>query len=396
MDMSCLKKYEKDIYLCTTCRDGGCGILCPIFETLGFESSTPRGAMRIARGLLEGRLEITEPLVRKIYTCTGCGYCATRCSNNPHGVMRALRSALIEAGKAHRDVARTAESLRKDHNPAFQPHKRRFDWLPEELRAPRKADVAFFVGCYGGHNIHIHWVAQTVVKILDKAGVKWTTLGLDEWCCGEVATQLGMPDLADEFVKHNVNAINRAVKNLGVSRVVCQCPGCSHILKNYPRRLGLTLDAEVLHVTELYSELIKEGRLQFKESKITYVYHDACLLGRWQGVYEAPREIIKAIPEAKLVEMEPRTRDFSQCCTGDVRRWGASAGYGIALDKFYYDFSEGLVRRRLKAAKESGAETLVSTCVGCHRSFVGGSYQRARREDLDLLQITTLVADLMI
>ena len=116
MDMSSLKKYEKDIYLCTTCRDGGCGILCPDFDVLGFESSTPRGKMRIARGLLEGRLEITEALIRTIYTCTGCGYCATRCSNNPHDVMLALRSHLIEAGKAHDGYAPIFDSIRKNHN----------------------------------------------------------------------------------------------------------------------------------------------------------------------------------------------------------------------------------------------------------------------------------------
>ena len=72
MEASVLKKYEEDIYLCSTCRDGACGILCPSFEILGFEANTPRGRMRIARGLLEGKLELTDELIKRILTCSGC------------------------------------------------------------------------------------------------------------------------------------------------------------------------------------------------------------------------------------------------------------------------------------------------------------------------------------
>jgi heterodisulfide reductase subunit D len=390
---SALKKYEKDIYLCTTCRDGACGILCPSFEILGFESNTPRGRMRIARGLLEGRLKITDTLIKRIYSCTGCEYCTTRCSNNPHDVMLALRSHLIETGEAHAGYAALFDSLRKNHNPTFQPHEKRFDWLPEELRAPRKADILLFAGCYA--SFQYPWILQKIINILDHTGVNWTTLGTDEWCCGEVAEQIGREDLGNAYLKHNIFAINRAVKDLGVSTVVTKCPDCARRFKFYPERLGLTLEARVLHVTELYSELIKEGKLRFKESKKTYVIQDACGLGRRQGVYEAPREIIKAIPGAKLVETGRRARDFSQCCSGDLRRWGGCASYGIPLDKFYHGFSEGIVRERLKSVKASGGDTLVSVCSGCHRTYVRGTDERGKRDGIDLLQITTLVADLM-
>ena len=305
---SILKQYEKEIYSCTMCRDGGCGTMCPIFENLGFESCAPRGLMRIAQGLMEGRLKITEPLIKKIYSCTDCGYCATRCSLNPHNVMLALRAQLIKAGKAHPYVARFLESYSTNRTPAFAPHEHRSDWLPEELRTPRKADVLFFAGCYASH--HTQYMAKAVVKILDHAGVKWTTLGLDEWCCGEVATQTGMQKLSDAFTKHNILAINRAAEELGVTKIVTHCPGCFKTFKHVPRRLGLTLKVELLHITEFYCQLIEEGKLKFKESKKTYVYQDGCHIGRWGGVYEAPRKIIKAIPGAKLVEMEPRIRDL--------------------------------------------------------------------------------------
>jgi len=393
MDMSALKKYEKEIYACATCRDGTCGILCPSFEILGFEANTPRGRMRIARGLLEGRLEITEELTKRILTCTGCEYCATRCSNNPHGVMLALRSHLIEAGKAHDGYALIFDSIRKNHNPIFKPHEERFAWLPEELRAPRKADVVLWAGCYA--TFQYPWILQKVIDIMDNAGVKWTTLGQDEWCCGEIANQLGREDLANAYIKHDINAINNAVENLGVSTVVCKCQDCSYRFKSYSERFGLTLNARVLHVTELYSELIKEGKLKFKESKKTYVIQDACGLGRRQGIYEAPREIIKAIPGAKLAEME-HSRDLALCCSGDIRRWGGCVGYGVPLDKYYHAFSEGLVREKFKSVKESGGDTLVSACSGCHRAYVKGTDERGKREDIDLLQMTTLVTDLMI
>ena len=393
MDMSALKKYEKEIYLCSTCRDGACGILCPSFEVLGFESNTPRGRMRIARGLLEGRLEITDELVKRILTCTGCEYCSTRCSNNPHGVMLALRSCLVEAGKAHAGYAPVFDSIRRNHNPIFRPHEERFAWLPEELRAPRKADVVLWAGCYAA--FQYPRILQKVVDIMDNAGVAWTTLGQDEWCCGEIASQLGRKDLADAYTKHDINAINRAVENLGVSTVVTKCPDCAYRLKVCSERFGMTLNARLLHVTELYSELIKEGKLKFRESKKTYVIQDACGLGRRQGIYEAPREIIRAIPGARLVETE-RTRDFERCCSGDIRRWGGCVGYGIPLDKYYHDFSERLVGENIKSIKESGGDTLVSGCSGCHRTYIKGTDERGKREGIDLLQFTTLVADLMI
>jgi heterodisulfide reductase subunit D len=391
---SALKKYEKDIYLCATSRDGGCGILCPSFEILGFESNTPRGRMRIARALLEGRLKVTDTLKKRIYSCTGCEYCSARCSNNPHDVCLALRSHLIETGEAHADYSLLFDSERKNHNPIFRPHEERFAWLPEELRAPRKADVVLFAGCYAA--FQYPYILQKIVDILDHTGVKWTTLGSDEWCCGEVPEQLGREDLGNAYLKHNVFAINRAVKNLGVSTVVTKCPDCARRLKLYPARLGVTLEARALHVSELYSELIKEGKLKFRESKKTYVVQDACGMGRRQGVYEAPREIIRAIPGAKLVETEPRTRDFARCCTGDVRRWGACVGYGLPIDEFYHDYSERLIKEEVESIKEVGGDTLVSVCSGCHRAYGQTTDERAKMDVIDLLQITTLVADLMI
>ena len=393
MEASALKKYEKEIYLCSTCRDGACGILCPSFEVLGFESNTPRGRMRIARGLLEGRLEITDELVKRILTCTGCEYCATRCNNNPHGVMLALRSHLIEAGKAHGGYTPIFDSLRKNHNPIFKPHEERFAWLPEELRAPRKADVVLWAGCYATYQYP--WILQKVIDIMDNAGVAWTTLGQDEWCCGEIFNQLGRKDVADAYTKHDINTINRAVENLGVSMVVCKCQDCAYRLKVCSDRFGVTLKARVLHVSELYSELIKEGKLKFKESKKTYVIQDACGLGRRQGIYEAPRDIIRAIPGAKLVETE-RSRDFALCCSGDIRRWGGCVGYGVPIDEYYYGYSKALVEAKMNSVKESGGEIMVSGCSGCHRAYIEGTDERGKREGVDLLQFTTLVHDLMI
>ena len=391
---SVLKQYEKNIYLCTTCRDGGCGTMCPVFENLGFESSTPRGVMRIAQGLMEGKLKITDSLIRKIYSCTDCGYCANRCSNNPHDVMLALRQQLIKAEKAHPYVERFLESYSKNRTPAFAPHKNRLNWLPEELRTPRKADVIFFAGCYASH--HTQYMAKAVVKILDHAGVEWTTLGLDEWCCGEVASQVGLQKLSDAFTKHNILAINRAAEELGVTKVVTQCPGCFKTFKHAPKPLGLTLNAEMLHITEFYCQLIKEGKLKFKESKKTYVYQDGCHIGRGGGVYDAPRDIIKAIPGAKLVETEPRIRDLMQCCTGSLKRWGCSSSYALPAIKYYRDLSQSIIRKRFRAVKETGAEVLTSTCGGCHRSFVGGNFERANKQGIDIVQISTLIADLMI
>jgi len=352
--------------------------------------------MTIARGLLEGRLELTDPVVERILSCCDCGYCAVRCSPDIVEAIRAMKAEIAARGKMPMPGVQVAKFVVSNHNLSSRPHEERFAWIPEELRSPRKADVLYYAGCGGCYSVPAE--CRATVKILDKAGVKWTTLGTEEWCCGYILYELGAPDKVGEMTEHNVNALNNAVKSLGVSKVIFQCAACLHFFREYPKRYGQTIDPtlKLLHVTEFFNELIEQGKIKLKEWKGTCVYHDNCVLGRREGIYEAPRENLKAIPGSRLVEME-QNRHFSQCCSGMPRFLGAHPGYSVEPDAQsmrYRDLANALTEKRLKAAEETGADVLVTTCTGCQRTM--GLMARKNHARIEVRTLSEVLADLLI
>ncbi len=358
--MSYLREYEDQIYGCTSLRCGGCGTSCPGFTAIGLESNTPRGKMRIARGVLEGTLELTDALVERVYFCVQCGQCAHRCAFTPLHVVDALKAEIVKAGRAPRQVYVMSESL-KEHNMCFRPHAQRLDCLPEEARTPREAEVLFFVSCHPAYKSPE--TVHATAKILDYAGVKWTTLGEDEWCCGIPMIQCGMPDKAREYFVHNVEAMNRAARTLGVRTLISSCPGCNSGFKVYPKRFGLNLDLEVLHTTEYFHRLIQQGRLRFKPWETRCAYHDACQL-RWQSIFDPPRACLEAIPGLDLVELETK-REFAACC-GGIPWWGSWAtASGVRPDVRVVRLLHTITNSRVREIEDTGASVVVVGCRGC-------------------------------
>ena len=386
--MSYLKQYENEINGCTSLRCGGCGIVCPGFTAEGLESNTPLGKMRIAKGVLDGELELTDALVERVYFCVQCGECTHRCTFAPTHVIDALKAEIVKAGRAPRQVYIMSESL-KQHNMCFQPHEKRLECLPAEMRTPRKADVIFFVSCHPAYlsPASVHATA----KVLDAAVVKLTTLGEDEWCCGLPMVQCGMPEKAGEYFEHNAKAINKAARDLGVTKLITSCPGCTTGFKMYPKRYGLTLNVEVLHISEFYAQLVREGRIRFKEWQAVVAYHDACQL-RWQEVFEAPRECLKAIPGVQLVEIEPN-RDFASCC-GAIPWWGSwEKSSGLRPDPRYVHLTHKITNKRIREIEESKADTVVVGCRGCLKL---DSMMRAKRSPIKVMLISEVIEKNMI
>ncbi len=386
--MSYLEEYRDEIYGCTTLRCGGCGTSCPGFAG-GFESNTPRGRMRIARGVLEGELELTDALVERVFLCNMCGHCKMRCAFSPVDVVYALKAEIVKAGKAPPEVYAMLESI-KDHNMCFKPHEDRLNCLPEELREPREAEVLFFLSCHAAY--HRPESVHSTAKILDAAGVRWTTLGLEERCCGVSMIQYGLPEKGEELLTHNVRAINEAAATLGVTTMIASCPGCATMFKDWPRKYGLSLDVEVLHTTELFHRLIEAGKLRFKEWDTTCTYHDACWLGRMQGVYEEPRESLKAIPGLRLVDSEPN-RDMSPCC-GSIPWWtGRTASLGLKVDPRHVRHAHINTRKKLQQIRETGADSLVVACTGC---LILERMMTARHGKVDVKLISDALAERLI
>lgn len=365
-----LKKFEKMIYSCSgigDCRIGyrpGVGRygVCPVYEhTPGFEPTYARGKFRVLEGLLEGKLELNKEIAESFFKCTTCGSCKEICHNSYDPCLKfpnsywmdhiklweAVREDLIENGYI---LARHKEILdwcQEEYNPYMEKHIDRMNWSNGK-EIPRKADVIFFIGCTG--NYRMHSILNNVIKILEKANVKFGILGENEKCCGSVALRIGNKALARELAVQNIDAL----KNAGAKIVITHCAGCYKTLKNDYFEMFGELPFKILHITEFFEQLIENGKLKFeKEINEIVTYHDPCHLGRSSKVYDAPRNVLKKIPGLKLVEMK-RNRENAWCCGagGGVKSGFPELALEIAID-------------RVQEAKDTNARILTTACPFC-------------------------------
>jgi Fe-S oxidoreductase len=251
--------------------------------------------------------------------------------------------------------ARTAAgSLATEGNPLGEERARRDAWANGLAVKPfaEGMEFLFFVGCYYSYDPRMKKVAVAIANVLDQAGVDFGILGSRESCCGESTRKTGNEDGFRALARANIKAFIGA----GVKKILVAAPHCLHTFRNeYPEFM---VHFEVVHMTELLLQLIETGRLVLKKpvaKRITY--HDPCYLGRHNGIYDAPREVLKRTPGLRLVEMAD-SRERSLCCGG--------GGGRIWMDTPKH---ERLADLRLAQAKQVGAELLVTSCPYCISNF---------------------------
>ena len=329
---------------------GKCDVVCPWNRVRNFS---------IRKLVREASLGVPEIELEDLWRCTTCGTCPAEC---PRGVGQievgvALRRIASRYGVFPESVrgARAAEaSLASEGNPLGADRAGREAWAEGLAVKPftEGMELLFFVGCYYAHDPRMRKVAVATARLLTRAGVDFGTLGTAESCCGESTRKAGNEEGFKALARANIKAfIDR-----GVRRILVSSPHCYQTFKNeYPE---LMVKFEVVHLTQLLAELLQQGRLELKKPVAkTVTYHDPCYLGRHNGIFDAPREVLRAMPGLKLVEMRD-CRERSLCCGGGGGRIWMDTPKG-----------ERFADLRLAQAKEVGAEVLVTSCPYCISNF---------------------------
>lgn len=350
------KTLDQEALICARC--GYCRGVCPVYQAVGWESASPRGKVSLARQIfaLKDDEKMTEEYVHRVTQCTLCGACATACSTDIdlRRLYFDLRERIAEMGKAPEGYTALQANLAANRNITTFDNKDRLDWAqdiddPEQLEPREDAAVCYFVGCVSSFFPQASEVAISVSEILTEAGVDFTTLGGDEWCCGFPLLASGRREEALKFMRHNVERI----KALRIHTLVASCPSCAHVWKQGAPEFLDGYPLEILHATEYIARLIQEGKLKPGEMQARITYHDPCDLGRNGGIFDAPRDIIKAIPGVEFVELA-HNRMEALCCGG-----------GGNLQSVDAQLAGEIAAMRVQEIKETGADIVVSACQQC-------------------------------
>ncbi|MCL5734231.1 MAG: (Fe-S)-binding protein [Actinobacteria bacterium] len=377
---------ETEPWVCTQC--GYCRTVCPIFEQVGWESASPRGKLYYIKELLR-RTEsqqgvIDDEFVKRIFQCTLCVRCEGICQTkiDMGRLWQGIRAELGSRGLWPKEIQDLFDATVTQHNLYAMPNEQRTVWammIEDEIlpKVGKVAEVGYFVGCVAAFTGRIAGIPESTVAILDAAGVDYTILGPDEWCCGNPLFFVGGHSAAVELAEHNLEKL----RELGVRTLVTNCAGCFRSFRNeYPQLLGRDIGIEVVHFSQYLARLIEEGKLTFTQSKaITVTYHDPCELGRHCGIYDEPRYVLNSLPGVTLVEMA-NSRAESECCGGGGLVKGTNP-----------DMSLDIAAGRVDQAVGTGASEIISSCVTCRLQMSEAA--RTKDVEIGIRDIAEFVAD---
>ena len=385
-----------DYFMCIGCR--ACTGSCP--AKLSNKPLSPKLLIfklkkylsQVSPELLQGKAEKfpfegeerspDEPISEdEIWACTTCKACQNVCPlelEHTKAIVDLRRNlVMISTSQAAREPLR---NIRQRGHPWTGTVFSREDWIEglgvKILAEDNKVEVLYWVGCTEALEDRSIKVAKAMGKLMNAAGESYGILGEEESCCGDPARRLGNERQFQLQVQKNI----KKMEEYGVKKVVTACPHCYNTIKNeYPQFGG---KFEVVHHTEYIGELIREGKLKVEGGERELVtYQDPCYLGRYNGIYGEPREILKGVPGMKLVEMA-MNREESFCCGGGGGRMWLEENIG-----------ERISEMRVERVIETEAGVVATACPFCLQMFEDAVKVKGEEERLKVKDIAEILAD---
>lgn len=375
-----------DLDACTEC--GRCTSVCPA-NTVGKELS-PRDIILDLRNFArsDGDSAFAAPIINAVpattpeslWQCTTCGACMEACPvfiEQMPKIVDMRRFLVMEESDFPDTMQEAMTSLESRGHPFRGTQSSRVDWAQglnvKTIAEARDAEVLLWIGCGGALIERNQKVVRATAQLLEKAGVKYAVLGREEKCTGDPARRVGNEFLFEMMAKDNVETLN----GYGVKKIVTSCPHCFNTLRNeYPQFGG---DYEVYHHSEFLAKLVDEGRInpiEQTERKVTF--HDPCYLGRHNGVFDAPRQLVR-ISSRSTVEMK-QNREQGFCCGG---------GGGMSFVEEPKD--KRVNQERARQALETGADVVAVGCPFCMTMLEDGINARKGERDVRVMDVAELL-----
>jgi Fe-S oxidoreductase len=382
---------------CTQCNR--CAVVCP--SSIAKEPLSPREVIDEAGSFVRRKngfgfmpRKAGDPALAKagavagdpVWYCTTCSHCQRECPSaiSPMDIIREVRAARIEAADdVPVNLQEMLESVYKFKNPWQGAKGKRMDWAAG-LEVPVFAEGAaetrcLYVGCTFAYDSRLQEVPRSAVALFRAARHPFAVLGKDEVCCSEFIRGVGEDGLFTELARENCSAFD----TYGVREIVTPCPHGFSAFTNEYRRMEHSMSArKVFHISQVLEELLASKALTLESrGERTVTYHDPCFLGRRNGIYDAPRNVLRSIPGVRLVEMK-RSRERSFCCGGGGGRMWVESTEG-----------EKIAEVRVREAAGTGAETIVTACPFCFSNLDDAVKTAGFEGRIAVKDLTELVAE---
>jgi len=381
-------KYEDVLHRCFRC--GFCKLTddyeyfnCPPHKKYRLESFSPGGRMWLTRAWLLGEVQMTERFQQILYSCTMCANCVSHCifpfNEDLVNIFTAAREAVVEEGRLPAAVRNYFTSLQIYGNPYKEPPEKRDQWAQESsVPLYDGHEYLLYIGCVGSYDERGQKIAKAVVKVLRQLGISFGILGAAERCDGNEARALGETWLFESLAKQNIETFQaRKIK-----KIITIDPHAYNAFIRQYKQMGAKL--EVYHYTQIAAERMKSLVPAMKKLSATVTYHDPCYLGRHNGIYDAPRDILSMLPGINLREMSAN-RANALCCGG---------GGGNFFSDILGGGKDSPARIRILQAQEAEADIIAVACPQCAK-MLDDAVKAAGREDLQIADIAELVVENM-